>query len=94
MPNNQESNMREQREEDVSTSYEATATQGGDAPGENLPSGNEASQFYGALKGYFYTPKRGDIWGAFCLLFDGATGATIENVFWVTRQLIGPPIDV
>jgi len=49
---------------------------------------------YGALKCYFFTPKRGDIWGAFCFLFDGATGEHMENVFWATRTLVGPAIDV
>ena len=49
---------------------------------------------YGALKCYFYTPKRGDIWGSFCFLFNGATGESMENVFWVTRALVGPAIDV
>ena len=44
---------------------------------------------YGILKCYFYTPKRGDIWGAFCFLFNGATGESMENVFWVTRTLTG-----
>ena len=48
---------------------------------------------YGALKCYFYTPKRGDIWGAFCFLFNGTTGESMENVFWVTRALVGPSID-
>jgi len=49
---------------------------------------------YGALKCYFHTPKRGDIWGAFCFLFNGTTGESMENVFWVTRALVGPSIDV
>jgi hypothetical protein len=49
---------------------------------------------YGALKCYFFTPKRGEIWGAFCLLFDGTTGEIMENVFWVTRALAGAAIDV
>ena len=49
---------------------------------------------YGALKCYFYTPKRGDIWGAFCVLFNGVSGEVVENVFWVTRMLAGPAIDV
>ena len=54
----------------------------------------ETAQNYGALKGYFYTPKRGDIWGAFCFLFNGTTGESMDNVFWVTRMLSGNPIDV
>ena len=44
-----------------------------------------SSRPYGALKCYFYTPKRGDIWGAFCFLFDGVTGSSVGNTFWTTR---------
>ena len=54
----------------------------------------EEQKTYGALKCYFYTPKRGDIRGAFCLLFDGANGELLENVFWVTLALDGCPVDV
>ena len=57
-----------------------------------LPAGEEG--VYGVVKCYFFTPKRGDIWGAFCILFNGTTGETMENVFWVTRNLTGPSIDV
>ena len=49
---------------------------------------------YGVLKCYFYTPKRGDIWGAFSFLFNGTTGESMENVFWVTRALAGTSVDV
>ena len=89
MPNVQESNAQEKDKPNFLT-----------PPTENLetpvtpPSSNEASPLYGALKCYFYTPKRGDIWGAFCFLFNASTGDTIENVFWVTRLLTSPPIDV
>ncbi|MDR1622101.1 MAG: hypothetical protein LBS00_06985 [Synergistaceae bacterium] len=85
MPNGQEPNTQEKNREDLST------------PAENQGSplsSNETSQVYGALKCYFFTPKRGDIWGAFCFLFNGTTGETLENVFWVTRLLISPPLDV
>jgi len=51
-------------------------------------------EVYGALKCYFFTPKRGDIWGAFCLIFDGAAGDVLDSVFWVTRSLAGASIDV
>jgi hypothetical protein len=54
----------------------------------------EESRVYGVLKCYFHTPKRGDIWGAFSLLFNGATGESMDNVFWVTRLLTGQPINV
>ncbi|MDR1730997.1 MAG: hypothetical protein LBR61_02780 [Synergistaceae bacterium] len=49
---------------------------------------------YGALKGYFYTPKRGDIRGAFCLLIDGNTGEILENVFWTTYATSDARLDV
>ena len=54
----------------------------------------EASHAYGAFKCYFHTPKRGDIRGAFCLLFDGLKGELLENVFWVTRAYSDKPLDV
>ncbi|GHV45588.1 hypothetical protein FACS1894204_05110 [Synergistales bacterium] len=52
------------------------------------------SPTYAVLKAYFFTPKRGDIWGAFCFLFNGSTGDGMESVFWVTRAMVGPAIDV
>jgi hypothetical protein len=58
------------------------------------PSNDESPEVYGVLKCYFCTPKRGDIWGAFCFLFNGTTGESMENVFWVTRDLVGTAIDV
>jgi len=57
-----------------------------------LPS--DDAKVYGAFKCYFFTPKRGDIWGAFCLMFDGTDGDVLDNVFWVTRSLAGSPVDV
>jgi len=60
----------------------------------NTQEDNDVSEVYGALKCYFFTPKRGDIWGAFCFLFNGATGEHMENVFWTTRTLVGPAIDI
>ncbi|MDR1875589.1 MAG: hypothetical protein LBQ90_11340 [Synergistaceae bacterium] len=59
---------------------------------EQTPPSNEESKEYGALKGYFFTPKRGDTRGAFCLLIDGTNGEILENVFWVTYSEIS--IDV
>jgi hypothetical protein len=91
MPDNQELSTQEQREQDASTPPEE-ATWGEDAPAATA--NDETPQLYGALKGYFFTPKRGEIWGAFCFLFNGTTGGAMENVFWVTRQLLGPPLDV
>ncbi|MDR2523265.1 MAG: hypothetical protein LBC93_06145 [Synergistaceae bacterium] len=88
MPNGQNGQVRDTREN--SQGQKPLAGQGQEPP---APLG-EALQNYGALKGYFYTPKRGDIWGAFCFLFNGATGESMDNVFWVTRMLSGNPIDV
>ncbi|MDR1978231.1 MAG: hypothetical protein LBQ42_05805 [Synergistaceae bacterium] len=87
MPNSQESNTQEKDAQNFLTPPEEN-------PGSPATPPNETAQLYGALKCYFYTPKRGDIWGAFCFLFNGTTGETMENVFWVTRMLVGPPIDV
>jgi hypothetical protein len=52
-----------------------------------------SSDSFGALKCYFYTPKRGDTRGAFCVLF-AEDGTILDDVFWVTREMIGAPIDV
>jgi len=61
-----------------------------------LPSAasSDGTQVYCALKCYFFTPKRGDIWGAFCLIFDGADGDVMDSVFWATRSLTSAPVDV
>jgi hypothetical protein len=87
MPNVQEPNTQEKDKESTPPAENPAS------PGAQPP-GNEPPQLYGALKCYFCTPKRGDIWGAFCFLFNGTTGESIENVFWVTRLLASPPIDV
>jgi hypothetical protein len=89
VPNNQEPNAQEQGEQNLLTPPAEKPSDSG-----SPPSSDEALPFCGALKCYFYTPKRGDIWGAFCFLFNGTTGETLENVFWVTRLLVGPPLDV
>jgi hypothetical protein len=89
VPNVQESNAQEKSNQNFLT----PPAENPETPG-SPPSSNETSPLYGALKCYFYTPKRGDIWGAFCFLFNASTGETIENVFWVTRLLTSPPIDV
>ncbi|MDR1378041.1 MAG: hypothetical protein LBJ36_03215 [Synergistaceae bacterium] len=93
MADNQEWSTQTRKEQNVSTPPDA-ATRVEGSPAENPFYNNEAPQFYGALKGYFYTPKRGDIWGAFCFVFNVSTGEGLTNVFWVTRQLEVPFIDV
>ena len=55
---------------------------------------SEAPRLYGALKCCFYTPKRGDILGAFCLVFSGSSGEVLDNVFWVTRSYEEISIDI
>ncbi len=60
---------------------EVTATEtGAESPAE------EASEGYVALKYTFITSKQvGDLCGAFCLIFEGATGKTLFQAFWVTH---------
>ena len=62
------------------------------APPAGFSSGEP--QQYGVLKCFFFTPKRGDIWGAFSFLFNGTSGVPMENVFWVTRSLTSSPLDI
>ena len=46
----------------------------------------EASEGYVALKCTFITSKQvGDLCGAFCLIFEGTTGKTLFQAFWVTH---------
>ena len=60
---------------------EVTASSAGaESPAE------EASEGYVALKYTFITSKQvGDLCGAFCLIFEGATGKTLFQAFWVTH---------
>jgi hypothetical protein len=53
----------------------------------------ESSRYAGALKCYFYTPKRGDIRGAFYYLF-AEDGKALDELFWATRDMNGVDIDV
>ncbi|GHV37749.1 hypothetical protein FACS1894187_15330 [Synergistales bacterium] len=85
MPNTQEINQRQNIEPADDFEAQVQAPAAGNADG---------SPVYAVLKAYFFTPKRGDIWGAFCFLFNGSTGDGMESVFWVTRALTGPAIDV
>ncbi len=41
---------------------------------------------YLALKYTFFTPKRGDLCGGFCLIFEGETGEALFQTFWVSRS--------
>ncbi len=40
---------------------------------------------YVALKYTFFTPKRGDLCGAFCLIYDGHSTKTVNQTLWLTR---------
>lgn len=57
----------------------------GPLPKEN-PTSGEAPLGYIALKYTFFTPKRGDLCGAFCLIFEGTTGETLFQTLWATRS--------
>jgi hypothetical protein len=63
--------------------------------GTNAPQGADFDTEVpsGALKCYFYTPRHGDVRGAFCMLFTN-TGDILDNLFWVTRSMSGADIDV
>ena len=50
------------------------------------PLPEETAAGYIALKYTFFTPKRGDLCGAFCLVFEGSTGKVLFQTFWVTRS--------
>ncbi|GHS99888.1 hypothetical protein AGMMS50276_24410 [Synergistales bacterium] len=85
MPNTQETNNQQNAELVGGAAPEARAS---------VVAPTDGSPIYAVLKAYFFTPKRGDIWGAFCFLFNGTTGDGMESVFWVTRAMVGPAIDV
>lgn len=55
---------------------------------ETSPEKLEASKpGYLAIK-FTFSPSRGDIGGAFCLIFDGTTGETVLQSLWVTRPYV------
>jgi hypothetical protein len=91
MPNSQNTNGYEVAELNPAAPLMA---QPASAEPDAASSNDDSSQMYGVLKCSFFTPKRGDIWGAFCFLFNGSTGEAMEDVFWVTRDLTGPPINI
>lgn len=59
---------------------EAQASEEGTAAAEEPSSG------YIALKYTFFTPRRGELCGAFCVVFEGTTGRTLFQALWVTRS--------
>ncbi|MDR3230280.1 MAG: hypothetical protein LBT65_02475 [Synergistaceae bacterium] len=84
MPETQRTDTRDQP---------TTSVEKGPEVGQVSPD-KEAPAAYGALKGHFHSPKRGDTRGAFCLLIDASTGELLENVFWVTYSSSDSAIDV
>ena len=59
---------------------DASALKGDEASSE------ETTSSYIALKYTFFTPKRGELCGAFCVVFEGETGKILFQAFWVTRS--------
>ncbi|MBR1671309.1 MAG: hypothetical protein IJ702_00075 [Fretibacterium sp.] len=51
-----------------------------------LAQNNEEPEYL-ALK-YTFTPSRGDMGGAFCLIFEGATGEIVHQALWLTRPYV------
>ena len=61
-------------------------------PNGGAHGGQEASHApdapgYLALKLLFFTPKRGDVAGGACTIYEGATGETILQTFCLTRSV-------
>ena len=63
---------------------QVTESEAGETPEESEP--EEGKQAYLALKYTFFTPKRGDMCGAFCLIYEGVTGRIIHQTVWLTRS--------
>lgn len=63
-----------------------------DFEGDNVDSEQVESCDYVALKGTFFTPKNGDIAGAFCIVYLGATGKVIDKFFHVSRVSTRPEV--
>ncbi|MDR3265574.1 MAG: hypothetical protein LBT15_06160 [Synergistaceae bacterium] len=85
MPDEQRTDAQNQPATDVEKTPEA---------GQTAPDMGKEPAKYGALKGCFHSPRRGDTCGAFCLLIDASTGEILENVFWVTYSSSESVIDV
>ena len=65
---------------------EVTAVETDAASSDAASSAEEAPQDYVILKYTFITSKHvGDLCGAFCLIFEGTTGKTLFQAFWVTH---------
>ena len=56
-------------------------------PDENQQTVQEKPAYL-ALK-FTFVPSRGDMGGAFCTIFEGATGKTIFQVFWLAKPYAG-----
>lgn len=55
---------------------------------------DDGSVEYVALKGTLYTPKKGDVAGAFCLCYNGATGVVVESLVWVIHSDKQPSVSL
>ncbi|NLL37538.1 MAG: hypothetical protein GX256_08480 [Fretibacterium sp.] len=73
--------------EPVVAPEERNAPPAGTALGEAVPE-------YAAYKCFFYTPKRGETAGAFCIIFEGSNGRELFQNFWVTRTENVPALAV
>ena len=54
---------------------------------DSLPGKSDEPARYLALK-YTFAPSRGDMGGAFCLIFEGATGEVVYKSLWITRPYV------
>lgn len=57
-------------------------------PEHSASSGEQERPGYLAFK-FTFIPSRGDMGGAFCLIFDGRTGKIIFQVFWLAKPYAG-----
>ena len=67
------------------TQNQGTAAPPSEAPQPEEKKAEEAPQYL-ALKYTFFTPRQGDMSGAFCLIFEGETGETVLQNLWLTRS--------
>ena len=55
---------------------------------ERMPPPEKKHPGYLAFK-FTFTPSRGDVGGAFCMIFDGKNGKTVFQAFWVAQPYSG-----
>ena len=69
---------------DVKAFAEATAKRSEDTPPPPAEPVKKVEPEFLALKSTF-TPSRGDMGGGFCVIFEGKTGKTVFQVFWLAK---------